>query len=240
MGKKEIYKTLINAGLNPKGACAIMGNMMAESALRANNAQDGMTSMSDEAYTQAVDSGAYLNFEKDSVGYGLCQWTFHTRKKALLDFCKAHGASIGDEKAQTEFCIEEMKTDYLPLWNFLCKTEDLYTATSRVCTEYERPAVNNITARHNFALELYKELSVLPTKDELDEINYINSKPIDAIDKPVDANDNKLKGKLTNETVWHIQSILATYGYDFGKTDGIIGDKTKTALKAFTNDFINV
>lgn len=237
MGKKEIYNRLIGAGMTPQGACAMLGNMQAESALRANNAQDGMTSLSDEAYTAAVDSGTYQKFATDAVGYGLCQWTYSTRKKALLEYARSRGKSIGDEQMQTEFCIKELKSDYLPLWNFLCKADDLYNATARICTEYERPAVNNIAARYSFAQQLYAELSTTaPTAEELDEIEELN-KETPATPK---AETNPLKGKLTNETVLHLQALLKTYGYDFGAVDGLIGDKTKAALKAFTADFSEV
>lgn len=234
MGKKEIYSRLIGAGMTPRGACAMLGNMQAESALRSTNAQDGMTSLSDEAYTKAVDHGTYQNFVNDAVGYGLCQWTFHTRKKALLDYAESIGWSIGDEQMQTEFCIKELKSDYLPLWNYLCKTDDLYTATARVCTEYERPAVNNIAARYSFAQQLFAELTTAPTAEELSEIAELNK------ETPANPETNPLKGKLTNETVLHLQALLKTYGYDFGGMDGIIGDKTKAALKRFTADFCEV
>lgn len=47
MGAKEIYIKLREAGLTTEGACGLMGNMQAESAMQANVAQRGMTSLSD-------------------------------------------------------------------------------------------------------------------------------------------------------------------------------------------------
>ena len=79
MSAQTIFISLINAGMTPAGAAGAMGNADAESALRANNAQDGMTSLSDEAYTAAVDNGTYARFTSDSVGYGLFQWTYPYR-----------------------------------------------------------------------------------------------------------------------------------------------------------------
>ncbi len=49
--------------------------------------------MTDTTYTAAVDSGSYTNFVHDSAGYGLAQWTYHSRKQALLDFARAAGKS---------------------------------------------------------------------------------------------------------------------------------------------------
>lgn len=154
MSARDIYIRLVRAGLTPAGACGLMGNMQAESGMKSNIAQRGMTSKSDEEYTYGVDSGAYDGFVRDAVGYGLCQWTYHTRKAALLAYAKSCGASIGDETMQVSFCIRELRQDYPGLWALLCSTTDVYTAASEVCTVYERPAVNNITVRAGYANQL--------------------------------------------------------------------------------------
>lgn len=156
MSEQTIYARLIAAGMSPAGAAGLMGNMQCESAMRASNAQDGMTSLSDEDYTTAVDNGTYSNFVRDAVGYGLCQWTYCTRKAALLAFAQSHGTSIGDESMQVQFAVQELKSDHAALWAYLCGTADVCTAASRVCTEYERPAVNNISARAEAAWEYYR------------------------------------------------------------------------------------
>lgn len=72
MSNRTIYDTLRAAGLTAEGACALMGNMAAESTMKANIAQRGMTHMSDADYTAAADNGM-IDFANDSVGYGLCQ-----------------------------------------------------------------------------------------------------------------------------------------------------------------------
>lgn len=156
MSARDIYAKLIAAGLTHEGACGLMGNMQAESTLKANIAQRGMTELSDEEYTRQVDSHpvAQAKFVHDSVGYGLCQWTYWSRKQALFNFAQARGASVGDEGMQVDFCISELKNDYPGLWALLCSVTDIYTAASEVCTVYERPAVNNITVRAGYANQL--------------------------------------------------------------------------------------
>jgi hypothetical protein len=57
----------------------------------------------DEEYTMLVDGGFYPDFVKDKAGYGLAQWTFWSRKQALLDFAKSKGKSIGDLQMQLDF-----------------------------------------------------------------------------------------------------------------------------------------
>lgn len=155
MSEQTIWTQLRKAGMSEAGAAGLMGNMQCESAMRSNNAQDGMTKLTDEAYTMAVDNGAYGNFVGDSVGYGLCQWTYHTRKAALLGFAHNWGVSIAAEDMQVAFAIAELQEGYAGLWAYLCSTDDVYTAASRVCKEFERPAVNNITARVKAAQEFY-------------------------------------------------------------------------------------
>lgn len=150
MSAETIYRQLIQAGATPAGACGLMGNMQAESAMKSNIAQRGMTSLSDAEYTARADAGE-LDFVRDGAGYGLCQWTYWSRKQALMSFARARGVSVGDEGMQVEFCISELKNDYPGLWALLCSVTDIYTAASEVCTVYERPAVNNITVRAGYA-----------------------------------------------------------------------------------------
>ena len=83
MTNKEIYNQFRDAGLTAEGACAVLGNMAAESGMKPNIAQRGMTTLSDEAYTASADN-AIIDFVHDGVGYGLCQWTHPDRKRKLL------------------------------------------------------------------------------------------------------------------------------------------------------------
>ena len=161
MGALSILQKLVEAGMTVEAACAMGGNMMAESGMKANIAQRGLlVGLSDEQYTAAADAGT-IGFINDSVGYGLCQWTYPTRKQHLLDYAQSMGASVGDEFTQVQFCVAELKTDFSDLWKYLCETNDGYTATERICKEYERPAVNNIGARTKYAEELYIKYSAV-------------------------------------------------------------------------------
>ena len=156
MTANESIDFFVNAGMTLEGACGLWGNIMAESGGKSNIAQRGSTSLSDDAYTDAADCGS-INFARDAVGYGLCQWTYKTRKANLLAYAKAQGKSVGDHQMQLEFAVKELKTGYPSVWSCLTSTNDISTAARRVCTEYERPAVNNITVRANFALAAYNE-----------------------------------------------------------------------------------
>lgn len=152
MSAQTIYFKLVEAGMSPVGACAMLGNMQAESAMRANNVQDGY-GYTDEGYTAKVDAGQ-LEF-RDGIGYGLCQWTCSTRKQKLLQFARSRGVSVGDEAMQVDFCVQELRSEYPKLWLYLCDATGVYEATERICKEYERPAVNNVEERARAANGFY-------------------------------------------------------------------------------------
>ena len=156
MSELSILQSFVAAGMTPVGACAMGGNIQAESGFKSNIAQRGMTKLSDEEYTAAADSGT-IDFVRDGVGYGLCQWTYHTRKLELRNFARERGKSVGDEQLQVEFCLRELKEDYPDLWWYLCETQDITAATNRICREYERPAVNNTSVRTMYANQLYMQ-----------------------------------------------------------------------------------
>ena len=157
MSIQTIYNALTAAGLTPEGACGLMGNMMAESSMKSDIAQRGMTALPDGQYTAAADAGT-IDFVHDAVGYGLCQWTFKARKKELLTFAKTCGCSVGDEGMQVQFCLRELRTEFPGVWRVLTGSRDLYECVRIVCIQYERPAVNNIDARHAFAQRFQREL----------------------------------------------------------------------------------
>lgn len=159
MDAKRIYEILRNGGLSRAGALGMIGNMMAESTpeLKANIAQRGMTKLSDAQYTAAADNGL-IDFAHDGVGYGLYQLTYHKRKANYLNFAKAKGVSVGDGEAQCEFCLKELREDYPTLYKTLCESADVDQCTDLICTQFERPAVNNLTVRRGHAHDAEKRI----------------------------------------------------------------------------------
>ena len=158
MSNKTIYDALRAAGMTKEGACGLMGNMMAESSMKSNIAQRGMTKLTDEQYTAAADNGL-IDFVNDQVGYGLIQLTYHTRKAKYLQFARERGVSVGDEATQVKYVIEELRQDYPALWKYLCESHDLFLCAQKGCTEYERPAFNNVGARYQFAEQFFDEFA---------------------------------------------------------------------------------
>lgn len=156
MNAKEIYDILRAGGMTRAGALGMLGNMMAESSLIPNIVQRGMTNLSDAEYTRQADEGL-LDFTKP-IGYGLCQWTYHTRKAALMAYAKEMGISVGDGVMQCYFCLHELREDYPDLFMILCTSNDINGCADRICNTYECPAVNNYSARQNAAHRFEQEI----------------------------------------------------------------------------------
>ena len=143
MSEKTIWEYLKAQGLTDAGAAGLMGNLYAESGLRPNNLQnsyEGKLGMADAEYTEMVDRGTYANFGNDRAGYGLAQWTYPSRKAALLAYAKAAGKSIGDPEMQLGFLMQELSTGYKTVLNVLRTTVSVREASDIVLLRFERPA----------------------------------------------------------------------------------------------------
>ena len=144
MTDQKMFEFFKAAGMTEAGVAGLMGNLYAESGLRANNLQntgEKKLGMTDAEYTEAVDNGSYPleKFEKDGFGYGLAQWTWHSRKRALYEFMKKNGVSIGDKTTQCAFLLKEIK-GYKHVYEVLTTTDSVQEASDVVLLEYERPA----------------------------------------------------------------------------------------------------
>lgn len=141
--EEKIWNYLIAKGLSKCGAAGLMGNIYAESALKPNNLQNSYEKSlgyTDDSYTAAVDSGSYGNFVRDSAGYGLCQWTYWSRKQNLLEFARAAGKSIGDLEMQLDFLFKELSEGYKAVLSALKTATTVRAASDSVLLNFERPA----------------------------------------------------------------------------------------------------
>ena len=143
MSEKTIWEYLKAQGLTDAGAAGLMGNLYAESGLRPNNLQnsyEGKLGMADAEYTEMVDRGTYANFGNDRAGYGLAQWTYPSRKAALLAYAKAAVKSSGDLEMQLGFLMQELSTGYETVLNVRRTTVSVREASDIVLLQFERPA----------------------------------------------------------------------------------------------------
>ena len=144
-GKNTVEKCwnfLYNKIDNAKGVAGLMGNLYAESGINPKNLEgkyEKKLGYTDSSYTKAVDSGKYKNFVKDEAGYGLAQWTYHTRKDGLLKYAKKKNKSIGDLQIQLEYLWKELN-GYTDVLNTLKNAKSVKEASDAVLTKFERPS----------------------------------------------------------------------------------------------------
>lgn len=217
-----IYRHLLLSGMSQAGALGVIGNLDAESGLYSCRLQGDFTPgfVKSQEYIANIynKSTARYIFSHDSKGWGLAQWTFYSRKEELYDFCKQHGKPLEDLETQVDFLIYEMKTVYPRLFAFLCSTDDIYTATSRVCTEYECPAVNNIEYRYNTALKIKEQLGSV----EVTKKKTVGELAIEVLDKKWGDNEAR-------------RQALTAAGYDATAVQNEVNRLVKMRDKAYAN-----
>ena len=148
-----IWNYFKGKGLNDFAVAGIMGNIYAESGFKPTylqNAYEKKLGYSDDSYTAAVDNGSYGNFVKDSAGYGLAQWTYWSRKQALLEYARSVGKSIGDLSMQLDFMWKEMQ-GYKSMMTTLNSATSVLEASNAVLLQYERPADQSESAQNRRA-----------------------------------------------------------------------------------------
>lgn len=165
--EEKIWNFLLEEIKNEYGVAGLMGNLRAESSFKSSNLQgayEKKLSHTDESYTLAVDNGQYTKgqFVYDSAGYGLAQWTYWSRKKALYEYLKGANRSIGDLQGQLEYLIKEIKT-YTKVWNTLLNAKTVEEASTSVVLYYEKPASKDSEktqkTRASYGEEIYRKFA---------------------------------------------------------------------------------
>jgi len=169
MSKATIWNYLkSHTSLPDTSIAGIMGNMECESNCESCRLQGDFSSdrAKSKEYARQVNSGE-RNFE-DAQGFGLCQWTYFSRKRNLLNSCRSQGKGVEDEEAQLAFMLAEMQNEYSAMWKRLFEVTTIAEAARLVCAEYERPAVLNVTDRTRAGQKIYEEFhDAEPVEDKV-------------------------------------------------------------------------
>lgn len=176
--EEKIWSYLKAKGLTDAGAAGLMGNLCAESGLCPTNLQNSYESklrMTDAEYTRRVDSGSYANFARDGAGYGLAQWTYHTRKAALLEYARVCRRSIGDLEMQLDFLLHELTTSFPAVLAALKTASSVQTASDIVLLQFERPADQSGATRARRAGYAQKYYDKFAKKGDTSKMGYSNS-----------------------------------------------------------------
>lgn len=214
-----IWNFLKSKGLNDYAVAGIMGNLEKESGLDPCNLQNSYNkklNISDADYTAVVDAGAYPDFVTDKAGYGLVQWTYWSRKKALLDYAKAAGTSIGDLNMQLAFMWQELQ-GYKAVMTVLNSAASVREASDIVLHKYEQPGDQSVAVEEKRAasgqtfFDRFTGSSVSPfpivpflVRVVIPDLNIRTS--------PGSADNSNLSGKYTGIGTFTIVEISGSWG----------------------------
>lgn len=179
--EEKIWNFFSEKGLSDYACSGILGNLYAESGLKPNNLQntyEKKLGFTDVTYTKAVDDGSYLNFIKDCAGYGICQWTFWSRKKALYNFAKSKNVSIGNLEMQLEFLYKELTKDFKSVFNKLKTATSVSQASNIILLEFEKPANQSVSVQNKRASYSQKYYDKYAKKKDEGNSNVIAISPI--------------------------------------------------------------
>ena len=257
-----IFNQLRAAGVSRAGALGLLGNWKAESGLEPCRLQNDFSAnrIYSHAYTADVTAGRITRaqFARDQKGYGLAQWTYFNfstgqgRKLDLYDFWKKSGKALDDVSMQVSFALHELTTEaqYAGLWQILRTTDDIWTATDKVCRLYEQPYYCNVDARFRYAKELEAEIEAEISKKPEEEPNVSGSSSErtssgvnELSSRLTEANDTKLvrttwpprmiDKSMSGTDVAVLQAILTARGCYTGPLDGLFGDALDAAVRKF-------
>ena len=239
-----IYNRLRHHGITQAGALGILGNFDCESNCEPFRLQGDFSPYrtASKAYVQGVTSGSISRdtFSRDAKGFGIYQLTYWTRKQGYYDFWKASGKALDSAELQVDYAVKEMQSDYPQLFAFLKQTTDVFTAVSRVCREFERPAVNNIDARFASAKRIQYEINLDGGGEDPDPQPTVDhSLQLRTVDRNCEGFNEVLllKGlllcrnfdfEMISEDLW---AVVKQFQAENGlMADGIVGPKTWASL----------
>ena len=196
-------QNIVNPYINPDGSFNFDNNGGQTS--RYLGWGDGV---SDEEYTEGLTYGIYIGkhyqgitktidgitynlnstrnkFACDEAGYGLCQWTYVTRKAALYDFAQEYAkehnayysgyADLSDPKMQAKYIQHELNTlpEYRHVTSKMKAASSIEEASDIWMLNYERPydqSERKREQRREYSRQKYKELKNV-RMDDFDEVD---------------------------------------------------------------------
>lgn len=248
-----VFQELRKAGATVEGACAMLGNLEAESGIIPCRLEGDYTPPYEASrrYADNVDNGiiSRQTFISDGKGWGLAQWTYHDkgtnkgRKQAFYDYCRARSISIANLEVQTEFLIHELKTDYSAVWAAMCNGSSLKSCSDSILIRFENPydkSEGTKNYRYNLGMKYYNKFrnSAVPDGNQNDISDPVapasdSTTPAEWVGEKCTPEIRVLTRGTKGRDVYLLQKGLEDMGCEFPKfgTDGDFGEETENALK---------
>ena len=239
---EELYQRAKDEGFTLEAICSLLANIQGESAFRCDNAEDRINRVvSDTEYIRRANAGEVTyngkNFIYDEVGFGYAQWTYWSRKKFLLEYCKGLGVSVADHTAQKEFIFVEMKRDFPAIYQ-LCKTShDIDEIMQKLVKVWENPADHNAALRERmpYARAWYAKFSnwSAPVEKPVEE-TPVQQKPIatDPVLLPIAWPPRTIQNGLNWPETYLAQALMKCRGYNV-LVSGVFADSFTVKVKEF-------
>ena len=226
--QNKIWNYCKAKGMTDAGAAAVLGNIEAESAFIPNNVENDRCTMSDAEYTAAADSGSYDVdlYGKDTYGYGLCQWTYPSRKRLLYTMAQERSVSIGDVDMQLDLMYRELNESFYGVLATLVSSNSVRECTEAFMRKFENPADQSeraISNRTGMAIKWYDR--------------YAHTvEPVEVTYKWVDIKLRELCEGLKGDDVETMQTMLAFKVDNELVVDKDFGAHTKAVLMRFQRE----
>ena len=153
--EKTIWDFLYKNFKSKYAAGGVMGNFYYLCKLKPYHLQtkfEEELEMDSKTYTKYVDKGKYKNFATDKAGYGLARWKTKESKKALLDYAKVQGKSIGDLEMQLNFFWKDISSSkYSKIFNKIKKATSVKEVSDAIYKTYLNNKGNNNSTLTNIA-----------------------------------------------------------------------------------------
>lgn len=208
-----------SAGFPARGRWLI-DRLMADLALTENQAAGIVGNLGGESGLDPDINERHPLVEGSRGGFGWSQWT-SSRRRAFETWAANEGLDVGTDEANYGFLIRELKTTEARALRELRKTSTIEEAVDTFQRLFERPSDPDagLSPRIRYAKWALAgpRVSPVPTLPPTQDLSDV-----------VQATYLALLA-----TVRALQTVLRAAGYDPGPIDGIWGDRTKAALKAW-------
>ena len=233
---KKIWKQFKSEGWSDQAIAGLLGNIQKESGMESVRMQgdlkDSKRTKSIE-YTKRADANREAFTHPNSIGYGLCQWTYSKRKENLWDFCHKRNKSVGDEDSQIEFISYEInKLGGLSskLLSTLKRCDNITQTTEILLKKYEAPAKKDdpaeLVERCKYALEWWKKLTGQEDKTSSTEVSFM-----DELGK---------SAKNIYDTASNIGKAVGSSAKDLYDTTVNVGKAVGSSVKDMYNTTVNI
>lgn len=162
--RKRYWDSLNNIYHNEMGVAALMGNLDKESGLIPYRKQGDNTPpyVASQNYTNDVDSLIISenSFVNDSIGYGVAQWTYYTRKQRLYDFHKNSGLGIGEFGLSITMLEWELNNGYTSSRDAIINATSIRIASDFLLHNFFKPKDQSESEeidRYNRAQKIYDD-----------------------------------------------------------------------------------